>query len=156
MIALFSWTQLALLLSGAVASWTDVSGRRIPNWLCLLTFAAAIVVTAFLREPWAIGDHLLHACVALIVGMALFAVRAIGGGDAKFYAAVAAFFPLADAWRLFVLVSFSGLVLLVIWFTVRRVQRLPIRRKNEGMVGVPYGVAIAVGAIGLATLGYGS
>ncbi|OAN56583.1 MULTISPECIES: A24 family peptidase [unclassified Sphingobium] len=156
MIALLSLPQLILLLSGAFASWSDVSTRRIPNWLCLLTFLLAIAATAYLQGAWVAGDHLLHAFAALAVGMALFALKAVGGGDAKFYAAVAAWFPLADAWRLFVLVSFSGLLLLAVCFAVRRMRGLPLRRQSQGMDGIPYGVAIAVGAIALASMGYGS
>lgn len=145
--------QISLLLSGLIASFTDVTRRRIPNWLSLLTLLGGLAFAWWDGGLVTAGNHALHMGIALVVGMGLFAVRAIGGGDAKFYAAVAAWFALNQGLRLFVYVSFSGLLLLVIWFSVRRIQGKPIRRKGGGVEGLPYGVAIAVGALLLATMG---
>ena len=99
------------------------------------------------------GNHALHALIALVVGAGLFAMRVIGGGDAKFYAAVAAWFSLHDAVWLLVLVSLSGLVLLVVWIGARMLSGRPIRKQGAGLNGLPYGVAIAVGAAILILVG---
>lgn len=144
-----------LIALGATATWTDITARRIPNWLSLITLAAALGYAGYSKGLWPVGSHALHAVIALAVGMALYAAGAIGGGDAKFYAAAAAWFPLGDAWRLFVLVSGWGVVVLIIWFTVRRARGKPIRRQREPGDGMPYGVAIAAGAITLASIGVG-
>jgi prepilin peptidase CpaA len=72
-----------------------------------------------------------------------------GGGDAKFYAAVAAWFALGKAVLLLVSISLSGLALLVVWFSYRRMRRLPIGRSAGGthFDSLPYGVAIGSGAV---------
>lgn len=145
--------SLSLLLAGLVASGTDLRSRRIPNWLCVLTLLSGLGFTLVAHGIGEVGGHALHALAALLVGMALFAVRFIGGGDAKFYAGVAAWFNLSEAWRLFVFVSMWGLVALVFWFSVRRFQGKPIRRQGGGMEGIPYEIAIALGGVTLASLG---
>lgn len=140
---------------GLTATWTDVTARRIPNRLTAATLLAGLAFTFHQAGPWSTGSHALHGLAALVVGMALFAVGAIGGGDAKFYAAVATWFAPGQAWLLFVLVSGWGLFVLIVWFVVRRVRGQPIRRQGGGVEGVPYGVAIAAGGITLASLGIG-
>ena len=138
--------QVILILAGLAACWTDLAARRIPNLLCVLTFALGIAYTVWTSGWPEAGSHALHALLALVIGAAMFAARAIGGGDAKFYAAVAAWFALHDAVWLFVLVSLSGLVLLFVWFGVRMLSGKPIRKQGGGLNGLPYGVAIAAGA----------
>ena len=62
--------QFGLLLSGLVASFTDVTRRRIPNWLSLLTLLGGL---AFAWRDVGLamaGNHALHMGVALAVGMA--------------------------------------------------------------------------------------
>ena len=145
--------QLALITAGLVACWTDVRTRRIPNALCALTFGLGLAYAGW-TSGWPVaGNHALHAMVALAIGAGLFAARAIGGGDAKFYAAVAAWFSLHDAVWLLVLVSLSGLVLLVVWIGARMLSGRPIRKQGAGLNGLPYGVAIAVGAAILILVG---
>jgi len=86
----------------------------------------------------------LHALVALIVGMVLFAVGFIGAGDAKMYSAVAFAIPLSNALEMLGWTSATGLTVLIIMFVARRIAGKPI--KNEGKsFTVPYGVAIAAG-----------
>jgi prepilin peptidase CpaA len=127
--------------------------RRIANWLCAATLLGGLSYVAVRLGFGALGSHLLHALIALIVGMAMFAAGFIGGGDAKFYTAVAAWFPLKAGLMLFVAVSMSGLALLIIWFVWRRLRGQPIRRQGGGLSGLPYGAAIAAGALILAFSG---
>ena len=138
--------QFLVILAGLAASWTDLRKRRIPNALCLLTFLSGIAYAAWSGGWPDAGNHALHAIIALVVGACLFAARAIGGGDAKFYAAIAAWFAPHDAIWLFVLVSFSGFILLVVWIATRMMTGRPIRKQGGGVNGLPYGVAIAVGS----------
>src|SRR3546814_2063409 len=57
-----------------------------------------------------------HAAIALVVGMVLFGMRIVGGGDAKYYAALALWFRLGEAWRLLAFVSLAGAVFFLAWF----------------------------------------
>jgi prepilin peptidase CpaA len=80
--------------------------------------------------------------------MALFAMRAIGGGDAKFYAALAAWFPLSMGLYYLFYVSLAGLALLVVWFLARKfmLRTLPDLKPDSPFRKLPYGVAIGAGA----------
>jgi len=139
-----------------VAAWTDLTQRRIPNWLCAITAVAGLVAAVALDFSWwNLGSHALHMVLALLGGMALFATGIFGGGDAKFYAAAAAWFPLGLAVLLLIDVALCGLVLLVLWFTWRRIKGLPIRKtKGTGFDGLPYGIAIGAGAITTVFMGW--
>jgi prepilin peptidase CpaA len=137
--------QLALITAGLVACWTDLRTRRIPNLLCALTLGLGLAYAGWSGGWHDAGNHALHAMATLGIGAGLFATRAIGGGDAKFYAAVAAWFTLHDAVWLFVLVSCSGIALLIAWFAARMMSGRPIRKQGGGINGLPYGVAIAAG-----------
>lgn len=144
-----SWAELALLVPACLyASWSDMFQRRIPNWLCALTAVAGLAVAVAAIGLPELGSRALHFAVALAICMVLFRFGMIGGGDAKFYAACAAWFAWPDAGRLLFAVSISGLVLFLGWFTIRRVLRKPIRAKTESNFDkLPYGLAIAAGAI---------
>ena len=141
-----------LTVSAGLAAWFDGRYRRIPNWLCAVTTAAgfgfAVWITGF---PGAFS-YALHFLIALVGGMVLFRLGVFGGGDAKYYAAVAAWFALKQAVALLLAVTTSGLILLIVWFVARRVAGMPIRRSTgAGLDGLPYGIAIGAGAVITAT-----
>jgi prepilin peptidase CpaA len=145
----------ALLGLGAIGSWLDIRQRRLPNWLSGLALLAGLITTVALGGPAAVGWHLLHAVVALVLGMGLYAVGVIGAGDAKYYAAMAAWFPFQEGLRLFVAVSMSGLVLLIVSVSIRLISgRKLLSGGAKDQEGLPYGVAIAGGAALLAIQGY--
>lgn len=140
---------VALVLLCLTAAWGDLQKRRIPNWLCLLTAVAGLayaLAPVSAGAPW--WSFLLHGVVALLVGMGLFAVRAIGGGDAKFYAALACWFPFGRAPFLLSLVCLAGLLLFAVWFAIRRAQGKKIMgNRHDEAAKLPYGIAIALGAV---------
>lgn len=144
-----TWAPLAALIALCVtAAWLDLTQRRIPNWLCGWTAIVGLTLAATLDGWGGLGSHALHAVVALLGGMALFAFGGFGGGDAKFYAGVAAWFGLGEGLQLLLCVALSGLLLLITWFSYRRFKGHPIRRTQDApWDGLPYGVAIGVGAI---------
>lgn len=154
MIEFHQQTIAFLLLLGFAVAGTisDVRNRRLPNWLCLATAITGLGSSIFLLEY---GDPIwvfpAHGAASLVVGMALFALRWIGGGDAKFYAAVACWFPLRLAMLLLVSVTLSGVLLLILFFAIRRFRGLPISRKDGA--SLPYGVAIGTGGL-VALAGY--
>ena len=134
---------------GGVGAYLDIGTRRLPNWLCLIGLLAGAGFS-MIDGGWSLAlMALLHALVALLVGMGLFAMRWIGGGDAKFYAALAAWFPVQAGLGLLVTVSLTGLLLLIAWLPYRR----RLMRADGGLAKgsdfrkLPYGVAIAGGAV---------
>lgn len=135
-----------LLLIGA---YTDIRQRRLANWLSLALLAFGLA-HGFALGGWpAVGWHGAHAVIALVVGMLLFAGRIIGGGDAKFYAGMAAYFPLAMGLKLVIWVTLVGGALVLGWILLRRMRGVPLRRDGDHGK-FPYGVAIAAGGLALA------
>lgn len=128
----------------AAGAWLDLTRRLLPNLLCLAV-ALGGAMAMLLAGGWAmLGSSALHMLLALAGGMALFAGRMIGGGDAKFYAATALWFPLDGAIRFLLAVSLSGALLLIGW----AIYRIFARQRGQGdFAKLPYGVAIALGAV---------
>ncbi len=90
-----------------------MKSMKITNRSMIVLFAIFVVL-----GPFAFGfpDYfwqMLHAPVVLIIGMALWMLRLMGGGDAKMYAAMSPFFVVSD-WFLitvvFIAASFAGLI----------------------------------------------
>lgn len=132
-----------------VGGWMDLKYRRLPNWLCAIAFLSGISVVAAVIGWDGVPSGLLHAAIALGIGMGLFALGGIGAGDAKFYAALAAWFPLRDGVILFTIVALAGIALLIAWFTCRSPRRGADRRRSadDPFGKLPYGIAIAAGAL---------
>jgi|SRR6185312_3195471 len=139
----------------AVAAACDLATFTIPNLLSLALAAAfaAFGLVAGL-PPGDFAFHLLAGLVALVAGFALFAFGYIGGGDAKLFAAVALWLGLHD----FLLYALASSVLggmLTLALLMLRQWPLPaglarfdwVIRLHEKSSGVPYGVALASGAL---------
>ncbi|MGQ7829478.1 A24 family peptidase [Altererythrobacter sp. Z27] len=133
-----------LLVIGAI---TDIRERRLANWLSLALLLFGLAHGFALGGLSALGWHGAHAAIALLVGMALFAVGVIGGGDAKFYAGAAAYFPISAGLDLLLWVALSGGAAVIAWFGLRRVLRREKPSPESLQAKFPYGVAIAAGAM---------
>ena len=77
-----------LPILAVVAALTDLTRMKIPNWI-----SAALIVAFFPAalaaglSPLSVGIHLGLAALLLVAGIGLFALRIVGGGDAKLIAA---------------------------------------------------------------------
>jgi len=139
----------ALGALAAIGAGLDAFTRRLPNILCLVMLVTGLGL-AFAMGGWtALGLHFAHAALALVVGYLLFMAGIFGGGDGKFYAAVASFYPLWEMLGLFVAITFAGFFLAVSWLTLKHATGLKKRLKGD-FAKLPYGVAIAIGAVGYA------
>jgi prepilin peptidase CpaA len=137
-----------LAVLGLLACWFDIRERRLPNALVLATLAAGLSLAAWRGGIAVLPWHLTHIAIALAAGIGLYAVRALGAGDAKYYAALAAWFTLGDGLKLLMAVSFAGLVLTLGWLAWRKFSGKPALRKPlDDMDKVPFGVAMAAGAL---------
>lgn len=137
------------------AGLTDLTSMKIPNWisglLILGFFPAAFAVGLGLTE---IAVHVGVGLLALVIGATLFALRWIGGGDAKLLASGCLWFGLSGS-AVFVLWTgmIGGLFCLGLILTRRWVPPyfpgLPawLSRLMEPKGDIPYGVAIAIGAL---------
>jgi prepilin peptidase CpaA len=138
----------------AVAGVWDLASFTIPNFLsiALIGLFAVFAFAAGLTLP-AVGLHLLAGLAGLVLGFGLFAMGWIGGGDAKLFAAVALWLGFHDLLNYALLASVFGGVLTLALLALRRLP-LPVPlvrqawalRLHDARSGIPYGVALAIGA----------
>lgn len=137
-----------LAATGIYAAWSDVRYRRLSNRLVALTAACGVALTFAASGLAATGSNLLHAAAVVLIGLPLFAWRLIGGGDVKYYAAVAAWFPLDQGFRLLAFVSLVGMLLAAGWLAWRWALGGPDRPTEIPQADkVPFGIAIACGGL---------
>ena len=136
----------------SVAAVSDWRSFRIPNILPAIILGLFLIAHIFWGWSADLWANMFHFAIALNVGMLLFGLGWIGGGDAKLYAAIALWFDWTGAVYMVFLTTFAGLALAVTYLLVRvfyrgkhRVSNELSKRKQERRI--PYGVAIAAGAI---------
>jgi prepilin peptidase CpaA len=149
LVALFP----ALLIMAALG---DLTTYRIRNWIPLALIAGFAVAAPAMGLPLtAVGLHVGVGAVALALGMAMFALGWIGGGDAKVFAAAALWlgWPAVLTYAIATCMAGGGLAvgLLVLRSGYLRPYVVTgpawMNRLAEPGENVPYGVAIAVGAL---------
>ena len=138
-----------------LAAVRDLTTMTIPNWMSLVLLAAFVPAALTTGLEWRdLGIHLGIGLAALAVGMGLFALRVIGGGDAKLMAALALWMG-PDAVLIFVLWTAvaGGLFSLALILSRARFSAFaPSLPRWAGRLlapggDIPYGVAIAAGAL---------
>ena len=147
-------TTLALLLfpaSMALAACSDLLTMRISNKLVIFLVASFFVValaTGLTLEQVAL--HLTSALVVLVVGFALFALRFVGGGDAKLAAATTLWLGFGLTLPYLVYAALLGGALTLLILSLRRLPLMPLiarfawlQRLHDRQSGVPYGIALA-------------
>lgn len=146
----------ALLLAAAAY---DLCTYTIPNLLpvaLLGLFVVYIVVLFASGDPLPLRSVAMHAgaaALALGAGVALFAKGWIGGGDAKLFAAVCLWVGFGTMAEYTMAASLAGGALTVLLLLMRRLPiaafiRVPwVLRLADPEAGVPYGVALAIGAV---------
>lgn len=152
------------VLVAAIAGWTDLRSRRIPNWLTVSGALVGIVANTVV-ERW---SGLKLSLLGLLVGLALLLpfvlIRSLGAGDWKLAGALGAFTGpgrLVDLLLASVFVAGVMAVIYVIYKgrflqTLRNIGhilvslvtfRLPgtqVSLENPDSLKVPYGVALAL------------
>jgi prepilin peptidase CpaA len=149
-----------------LAGWSDIRTRRIPNILTLSGLIVALVLRA-MDGITPLAHGLAGAGVALLIALPFFAAGALGGGDTKLLVAIGAFMGEGKLVGALLLIAVLGGIIAVVE-SVRRGVILPvvlnsvdiIKRwatlgrsgaqrslTSPGAVSIPYGVAIALGAL---------
>ncbi|MGH7028114.1 A24 family peptidase [Brevundimonas sp.] len=154
-------TELALVLLSVlpvlviVAGLHDLTTMKIPNWL------SGLLIVGFFPAALALGLPLTTTAVsvgvalaALVVGAGMFALNWIGGGDAKLMAAASLWLGLSGLVPFLLYTALAGGGLCLVLLTARgRLQAYALNapgwvsRLMAPKGDIPYGVAIAVGAL---------
>jgi prepilin peptidase CpaA len=164
-----AWGAVFSLLL-AIGCVTDLRTRRIPNGL-----NAAILLGGLMYGFIVLGGltgvfrSLAGAALGFTIWIAFYALGVMGAGDVKFFAAAGAWLGPAATWRAALVAALAGGVL-ALFFLLRdkrlggaiRDLALAAAARNVQVAGVggetepsrrrhlPYGVALAIGALALA------
>jgi len=135
-----------LLLAGAAQ---DVRSLRISNPISVAVLAVAVIALTLAPGP-AWWEHPVSFAATLAVGMFLYSLKWLGGGDAKLMAAAAMAFELGGLLRFVPSVLILGGLVALLTILGRLVfgGRKPLSERK----GIPYGVAIAAGALAVVWL----
>ena len=151
------------MLLAAIAAWTDLRSRRIPNWLTVPAAAVGVAANVVLGGWEGLKTSLLGVGLGLALLLPFVLLRSLGAGDWKLAGALGAFTGPARLLDLLlgsVLVAGVMAIGLVIYKgrvrqTVRNIGhilislitfRLPGTRvslDNPDALKIPYGVALA-------------
>ena len=148
------------------AACSDVRTNRIPNLLTLGGLISGLLLRAVGGFD-ELAHGLLGAGLALLIALPFFAVRALGGGDTKLLMTVGAYLGEGRLVGALLLIAVLGGVIAVAesvrrgvivpvvlnsvdmmkrWATLGH-KGAPRSLSSPGAVSIPYGVAIALGAI---------
>lgn len=138
-----------------VAGLKDLTSMKIPNWISGLLILGFFPTALLLGlAPMALAIHTGVAAAALLIGMGLFALHLLGGGDVKLMASTCLWLGVPGS-GVFVLATaaIGGLFCLALLFARAWLQ--PYVANGSGWVArlmepkghIPYGVAIAAGAL---------
>jgi len=164
-------SAVGLVLTVALGATFDIGTRRIPNFITVGGLAVALVLRLSIGGVDALVGGLLGALLAFLLTFPLFMLKGMGGGDVKLLTAVGAFLgPYGTFVALLATALVGGVLAIVVslrrrrlgeslagTFTVMRgmvlraissgkVQTVPTLETRDA-VTVPYGVAIAAGAV---------
>lgn len=116
--------QGILLPLVAAAAICDLRQHRIPNWLTLAGLLLGIAMNVFLFGIAGLWTSLQGAGLALLVYVPLFALRAMGAGDAKLMAAIGAITGPMNWLGVMILTAlFGGLLAVILVLAKGRVRR---------------------------------
>jgi prepilin peptidase CpaA len=155
------WPTLAVL---AVATFTDLRTRRIPNWLVLPFLVVGIAVSGWLHGWHGLGQSFEGLGLGILIYGVLFLMGGMGAGDVKLCAAIGAWIGPGQLFIALVITGLAGGIMVLCWAvfggfvselfhgasdlvfgsTERGVEPAlsnPLRRK------IPYAPAIAIGTL---------
>jgi prepilin peptidase CpaA len=144
-----------------IAAFSDYRGFRIPNMVSIVIVAAFAVAFGVLTLTdqrsgvfLALSSHLIGAGVVLAVTAVMFALKQLGAGDSKFATAVALWAGLPGLAPFLFYMALSGGVIAGASLALKRWKPFSspaeggwIAKAQEGANQVPYGIAIAIGAL---------
>lgn len=168
-----SLTAYVLIGFVGAAALMDLRWRRIPNWLVLAGFVAALVIRA-VDGPVQVGWGLAGAGLGMALLFPFYMIGGMGGGDVKLLGAVGAFLGPSRLLVALLVMALAGGLMAGVAVTARQAWRRTLANlhtfkltfgpqtftgwkqaeseacltlRSEGAVTVPYGVAIAIGAV---------
>ncbi|MDY0028918.1 MAG: prepilin peptidase [Pseudobdellovibrionaceae bacterium] len=160
-LVLFLFGVIVTLAMCGVAAVSDFRGFRIPNYVSLVILAAFAVTYVGLMvlgqadvvfHP--VMNHIGAALIVFVVTLAMFALKQLGAGDSKFATVIALWVGLQGLIPFLFYMSLSGGLVAAFSLVLKRKKLFAapaegswIAKAQEGHPSVPYGIALAVGAL---------
>ena len=116
------WPTLIVL---AIATFTDLRSRRIPNWLVFPFLLAGIVVSGWLHGWHGIGQSMGGLGLGALLFGILFFMGGMGMGDVKLCAAVGAWIGPRQLLTALVLTGITGGIMAICWAAAGGFRRSP-------------------------------
>lgn len=153
--AVASLCLLAVSFIAIAAAYRDVVSFTLPNILTLsvalffLPFAGAMYFSGTLSVSQLVFA-LLAAGAVFLVGLLLFVIGALGGGDVKYLAAAALWAYPVGLTHFLLVTSISGAIVAMVYLVMARSAAHDSEHAGKGISArlarpMPYGVAISVG-----------
>ncbi|HWA64104.1 MAG TPA: prepilin peptidase [Caulobacteraceae bacterium] len=139
-----------------LAAVRDLTSFTIPNWISAALAVAFLPAALSVGLPWAqLGICAAVGAGMLVVGVVMFALRWVGGGDAKLMAAASLWLGLQGLAPFVIYTALAGGALALLLVGMRSAWVRPLAAAGPQWVdrlatpggSAPYGVAIAVGAL---------
>lgn len=103
----------------AIASWTDLRSRRVPNWLVLPFMAAGPVVSIVVAGGHGLLESFLGWGLAALVFGLLNWLGGMGMGDVKLMAAIGAWVGPRQLFLAMILTFLAGGVIAIVWSVIK-------------------------------------
>ncbi|MBL8581951.1 MAG: prepilin peptidase [Rhizobiaceae bacterium] len=135
---------------------SDTLSMTIANRVPLVLLGAFVVIAPLTGMEWtAFGWHLLAGALALTLTFGMFALGAMGGGDAKLIAATALWMGFGMPLMQYAVFSafFGGVLTMAILayraspLSAYTGHNIFLRNFTQGTKGVPYGIALGIAGI---------
>ena len=145
------WLALIVAVLLIAAAAEDAVRLRISNLVVLLILVAAIVAAILVGPEISLWKNLVVFLALLGIGTPMFAAGKLGGGDVKLLASVGLWFDFAGALWMILAVALAGGLLALVVLILRSIGWSEEMRRRVVLLrpggGIPYGVAIAAGAL---------
>jgi prepilin peptidase CpaA len=109
----YAWWPTLIVL--AVATFTDLRNRRIPNWLVAPFLILGLVASAWLHGWHGVGQSFAGLGLGILLYGFLFWMGGMGAGDVKLAAAIGAWIGPNQLFFALVVTAMAGGVMVFIW-----------------------------------------
>jgi len=142
----FAWWPTLIVL--AVATFTDLRNRRIPNWLVVPFLVIGIAASTWLHGWHGLGFSFEGLGLGLLLYGILFWMGGMGAGDVKLAAAIGAWIGPSQLFIALVVTAMAGGIMVLGWALFGGVLKDLFKGAGDHMKRkMPYAPAIAIGTL---------
>jgi prepilin peptidase CpaA len=159
---------VATVICVLVAAIIDVLSHRIPNWLTFPTAALGLLINFQLEGIQGLVFSVLGLATGFVLLFVVYMMGGMGAGDVKLLCAVGALLGPKLVFYTFIWMALAGGALAIVLIIYKKAFAQTLRNlkilllgwllrapseeanltiRNQSLIKLPYGVAIAVGAI---------